>query len=303
MNETNNYLSRATARRRRRRAYIFFMACGAAVFLLLGGGSWLFISSPLFKIGKIDIAGNNLVSQSDVLNLLNTRITEGAWWKSLFGFGNMLVWPDKIIGAGDLVFYPAIKSVSISKNYFNRTVFVKIEERQPIGIWCYRGTQINTGINADTASSSSGPRQSAYNPRESATCWWFDDEGVIFRRSPTTQGNLIAIVKDYSQTGGGLNSKILPDRFMKNFLSVIRVMQKSSLNEKEILLKDLAVEEVEVLTGSGSDSGGAGSPKLYFSLRFPADSALAAIEHLQEKPGLKNLKYIDFRVENKVYYK
>ena len=153
---------------------------------------------------------------------------------------------------------------------------MKIEERQPIGIWCYE---------------------------DSGSCWWFDDEGVIFRRSPTTQGNLIAIVKDYSQTGGGLNSKILPDRFMKNFLSIIQVMQKSSLDEKEILLKDLAVEEVEVLLGAGPDSSGGRGPMLYFSLRFPADSALAAIEHLQEKPGLKNIKYIDFRVENRVYYR
>ncbi len=293
--------------------FVFFTAFSVVFFLGLVGTGWLFISSPLFQIKKIDITGNNLVAHADVISLLHAKIFSGAWWKLLLGAENILVWPDTLVNANDMVFYPAIKTVSISKNYFRRTVSVKVHEREPIGVWCYQGTRTDVDIvrtnvdytqnNADNNTQTISPKtqspigfsdSSASVPRLSASCWWFDDGGVAFKRSPSTEGKLIMTVQDYSQKGG-LNSKILPDRFIGNFLSVIRVIQKSSVDEKEILVKDIAREEVEVLTHNG--------PKLYFSLRFPADSALTAIEHLQGKPSFKNLRYIDFRVENKVYYK
>ncbi|OGZ54373.1 MAG: hypothetical protein A3B25_01770 [Candidatus Ryanbacteria bacterium RIFCSPLOWO2_01_FULL_48_26] len=297
MQRAKNYLSEIAVRRRRRRVYSFIGGICIAVFFLIVGGGWFFVLSPFFQIEKIDIAGTALVSRSDAVSLLQATVAGGTWWKSLLGFGNILVWPDTLREARDLVFYPAVKDVSISKNYFERTVSVKIEERESIGIWCFHDARKHAD---DTQNNEESFQQlsAASVPRESASsCWWFDDEGVIFRRSPSAEGNLITIIRDYSQKSRGLNSKILPSKYIKNFLSIIGVIRESKAGLKEVVIKDLALEEVEAL--ARTESG----PKLYFSLRFPANSALAAIGHLYAKPGFKNLHYIDFRVENKVYYK
>ncbi len=273
MQESQNYISEISVRRRRRRIYALLGMLGVAICVLAAGANWVFISSPFFQIEKVDISGNTLISRSDAMTLLEAGIVSGAWWKSVLGLNNMLVWPDSLTRAGSAAFYPIVKNVTISKNYFKRTVSVTIEEREPIGVWCYEN---------------------------SGTCWWFDGEGVIFRRSPSAKGNLITVIRDYSQKGAGLNSKILPDQYVKNFLTIMEVMKKSKLGVKEIVIKDLALEEVEVRTRA--EPGPAG-PILYFSLRSPSESALAAIQYLYGKPGFKNLEYIDFRVENKAYFK
>ncbi|MEK7507828.1 MAG: hypothetical protein AAB602_01965 [Patescibacteria group bacterium] len=308
MQEIKNYLSDITVRRRRRRIFAIIGLLCAVIFLLTAGGSWFFISSPFFQIEKIIITGNTFVSQSDAMSLLRATIITGAWWKSLLGLENILVWPDTLSQAGNPVFYPAVKNVSISKNYFKRTVSVRIEERESIGTWCFQKTQISDDVNADERGSAQkiGVGAIGENPRinlreSTSVCWLFDDEGIIFKRSPSTEGNLLMIVRDYSQKAAGLNSKIIAGQYMENFLSIIRVIRESSLGLKEMVIKNLALEEVEVLTRVGA--AGTENPKFYFSLRFPANGALAAIESLYAKPGFKNLEYIDFRVENKVYYK
>ena len=39
------------------------------------------------------------------------------------------------------------------------------------------------------------------------------------------------------------------------------------------------------------------------SLRFPADDDLAVLQSLMSKPSFNNLQYVDFRVENRAFYK
>ena len=302
MQDVDSYLFRDAKRRRRRRRIFFPLAAlGVIFFSFVIGGSWVLIASPVFQLTEIYVTGNNLVPREDVINLLQSRILSAARWKRFLGLGNILVWPEKL-RAEEMAFYPTIQNISIEKEYMRRRITATIEERVAIGVWCYQKTQINAdvyadergftvGIKADTISEN--PR---INPHESASsCWRFDDQGVIFRRSPATEGGLITTVRDFSQTAGGMNSKILPERFLENFLSIMIVIRRAGINERGIMIKDLVREEVEVATSVG--------PTLYFSLRFPADGALSAISRLERAPGLKKLQYVDFRVEDKVYYR
>lgn len=291
MPDTQSFVSDVHAKRKKRRFYFFLALVFGLLYALALGASWLILRSSLFHIQKITITGNEAVATDDILSLLQSRVLRSEPVKALLGFNNILIWPDEL-GAGDLIFIPSLKSVKIEKSYRERSIAVTVGERKPYGIWC---------LHPNSAPPASGLRQSeSAHPNEiylatGAECWWFDDEGVIFKRAISAQGSLIVTVNDNSQTGLGLNSKILPNDFISRASSVFRVLQASNLNIKGIRLRDLALQELEVETYDG--------PKLYFSLRFPADNAQAVIENFAQKSGFGRLQYLDFRVENRVYYK
>ncbi len=272
MPNQDNYVSEVHERRKKRRFYFFSTIILTLIYAVIVGAISTVLRSPLFHLQKITITGNETVVDSDILSLLQSHVVRSEPIKALLGFNNILIWPDEL-GAGDLIFLPSIKSFKVEKNYRERSVLVTVEERRPIGIWCFVKPQTDA----------------------ESYCWWFDDEGVIFKRAIAAQGSLIVTVNDYSQAGSGLNSKILPSDFIPSILSIFHVLQASSLNIQEIRLRDLALQELEAATYNG--------PIIYFSLRFPAENARAVIENFLAKPGFSKLQYLDFRVENRVYYK
>lgn len=290
-------LSDVYKKENRRRRRVIFCIIALAVYGAFLGSAWLIIRSPLFQVQSVEIKGNKTVPSESIRALINRKISAGSFWKKTLGVQNMFAWPE-YFSSDDLRIIPELKSISIEKNYRKRTASITVEERQPFGVWCLSEPQINadnTPISADMNNSgiSENPRS---NPRESASsCWWFDNEGTLFARALNVEGNLIAVVNDYSQKNLGAGSNILPSEFIPNMFSIFQVLSKSDFSVKEIRLDDINLQEVEVDTYEGL--------KLYFSLRFPADNALAVIQSLKNQPGLNKLQYIDFRIENRAYYK
>lgn len=291
---------------RRRRRVIFWIIALIAYCVFLGA-TWLVVRSPLFRIQNMEISGNKTVSNENIRALAERKISNGSFWKKALGVQNMLVWPEHF-SSDDLRIIPELKSVLARKNYGKRTIVIAVKERRPFGVWCFVKPQMNadeTLINADTSNGniSENPR---INLRESASdCWWFDDDGTLFTKALKVEGNLITVVNDYSQKNLGAGSKILPNEFIPNIFSVFQVISESDFSVKEIRLNDIHLQEVEVDTYGGSPAGvsAKAGPKLYFSLRFPADNTLAVIQSLKNQPGLGKLQYIDFRLENRAYYK
>jgi hypothetical protein len=133
------------------------------------------------------------------------------------------------------------------------------------------------------------------NPSGDESCFWFDNTGTLFQKAFDTEGSELFAVHDYAQTGLGVGGKILPDLFISNLISILDTIEASSLTIKEIALNDLSLEEIDVSTYNG--------PMLYFSLRFSASEDLPVLQELMEKPGFSSLQYVDFRTENRAYYK
>ncbi len=303
--ETPVLWSDVRSREERRRARIFSILVLLVICGLLIGGAWTVIYSPLFMVKSIEITGNNNISSDNIITLATAEIFRDSFWKRVLGTENILIWPDGFSGNG-LKFLPELKSLSIQKSYGQRKIKIVAEEKKPFGVWCLNNTQISADekqINADinNAQPSADIKNSISenqlsNPRESAfNCWWFDSSGTIFQKAIGVEGNLIATLNDYSQKNIGLNSKILPDEFIPNIFSIFRAVSESGLSVKETRLNDLALQEIEVDTYDGL--------KIYFSLRFSADNVPEVIKSLKEKITFGNLQYLDFRVENRVYYR
>ena len=268
--ELDSYLSEKQKKKKRLRKYLLFATVFMVVYAIAVGVAWTFLRSPIFKANAIVVTGNQTVSSGDVITLLqSTTLRDHNFIKSLMGFKNMLIWPDAL-GAADLRLIPQIATLTTSKSYLSQTITVKVTERMPFAIWCVA-------------------------PQAEEKCYWFDDTGTAFRRTFDTQGSLMFAIHDYSQSDPGLNGKILPSPFVDNLISIVNVVRESGVDIKEIALKDIGLQEIDLTTYNG--------PDVYFSLRFPADNDLGVLQSLMAKPTFGKLQYVDFRVENRAYYK
>ena len=185
------------------------------------------------------------------------------------GLDNVFAWPEEF-SKEDLADLPAISSIEIERRIFDRKISVAVEERERVGIWCF----------------------SEVEPKR---CFWFDPNGILFMEGYFAEGNLIPLLEDHSREPLALGDRALEARFLPNLVSIFSALDSIRLSIREVRLSDLGREEVEAYTYEG--------PKLLFSLRFPAAGVPDAIRAVEKITALSKLQYIDFRVENKVYYK
>ncbi len=265
MANSSIYIPEFREKKKHRRLYLIPLYVFLALYFVAIAAGWLLLASPFFKVAKIEVVGNSTGSEGEILGFLKSKIPGRGLGKSLLGFDNLLAWPEAI-SSSDLALLPAIKSLSIVKSYRDRILVVNVDERTAFGVWCAEDE-----------------------------CWWFDDAGVIFKKAVSSEGSLIHTVRDSSRRTLGVNSKILPDAFITNAISIFTFLSDSGFNIQEINLRDLALREMEISTYDG--------PKLYVSLALPADDFVQVVNEFRSRTGFKNLKYLDFRVENKLYYK
>jgi|GEM_PF-1791231 len=267
-------------KRRRRRRYFFWFLIVVCIGVVIFGTWWLVLRSPLFLVQHINVTGNREIPEDAIVDLIKAKALRESSIKRWIGLASMFVWPETLT-QDDLKPVPLARTVAIEKSYRERTITVTVAEREPYGIWC-------------------NMRNDAEPTQIEMECWWFDRDGVLFKKALAAEGNLIRVINDYSQKLPRLSEKILPERLISNLVSVLETLEQSSLSLKEVRLDDVSSESIEVRTNDG--------PKLLFSLRFPAHNTLAVIQKLfsaegGSASGGKNLQYIDFTVENRAYYK
>lgn len=265
---SQNYVQEFGEGRRRRKRRLHWLVAGGGVYLLSLGFLYLLLNTSLFRAKSIEISTNSSqISGEDVLALLRSRVTATSWGNRLLGANHLLVWPETFT-RDDLRLLPSIKRVEVKKDYGQKTIALNVVEREPYGIWCFE-------------------------VRSPSLCLWFDEEGIPFKQGFSTEGNLIRVVRDYSKAGP--EDAVLPQEFVGNMLSILKILEVSGLSIQEIALRNISLEEVEAHTVNG--------PTILFSLRFPPEGTLEVVNSLRERGGFHSLQYIDFRVEHRAYYK
>ena len=161
-----------------------------------------------------------------------------------------------------------IAEINFQKKYSEKKVTIEIRERKGSGVWCLVF---------------------------SGKCFWFDEEGTIISEAPKTEGFLILKIDDYTKRPVETGEKILNGKFLDNFFGVIRSLRQLPLGISEIRMDDLALQEFKVALKNG--------PDLLFSFRFYPEFLGNAISFVKNKGDFSKLNYIDFRVENRVYYR
>lgn len=257
---------------------MWWLAAIVSIFVIALFFVWIVAESPIFRIDHFVVAGNQAVASGEIMSLLQTSASRHRTiWSSILGMNNMLTWPT-VLATSDVALVPQLATAALEKNYTNHIVTVSVAERKPLAIWCEMPP-----LNADG------------NPSGDEFCFWFDNTGTLFQKAFDTEGSKLFAVHDYTQKGLGIGEKILPDVFVPKLLSALDAITESGLTVKEIALNDLSLEEINVSTYNG--------PTLYFSLQFSAAEDLPVLQQLLQKQDFNSLQYVDFRTENRAYYK
>ncbi|MCX7589439.1 MAG: FtsQ-type POTRA domain-containing protein [Patescibacteria group bacterium] len=227
---------------------------------------YIIIYSPIFKIQEIKINGLNQVSEKEINNFLIINLFNNSFIKKILSSKNILIWPENL--DNNLKMFFTIKSVQIKKDFLNRKIEINVIERKPFGIWCLISQN---------------------------ECLEFDSDGILFKKTFLSEGNLILKINDYSLRNLNIGAKVLPDRLLDIFLNIISMLKQQNIAFSDVNIKDINLEEMEIKVFNG--------PKIYFSLRFPPPDVEQIIDDFKNKNIFNKLEYIDLRVENRVYYK
>ncbi len=261
---------------------IFFGAIILAVIIIFGL-VYTVCYSGVFKIKKISISGLQGISSDELTANLKDFFIKNSAIASFLGSNNILVWqtdPKEFLKE-----YPQLENLDIEKDYFSREVSINATEREKFGIWCAQ-----TPNNAEQAQ----PQNNAEN--SASQCGWFDKSGVLFAEAPIIETEILNRVNDSSGRNINIGDTVLPSEFMPNLAAIFDILDKENLNTKTVYLDDLALQEVYTKAASGD-------PKIYFSLNFNPEFSLAAINSLKDSGQWSKIGYVDFRVENRAYYK
>jgi len=332
--QSHFYLAQVRKEKKRRLLKLKIYGGLFIFFALIVGAIYLIVYSPLFKIKQINVEcaltnaeeAQICKDKDKIITDLKDFFVHQSKITRFLGPDNILIWNNK---KNDQILktYPKLLQVLITKDYLERVIKIEFKEREKFGIWCLitrinadytqinadSQTQINTDspakifernlggqaqINADNISVNqrNNLRESAFSQRESASCWWFDKNGILFEEAPLSEGNLINKVDDFSERALKIGEPALEERLFSNLIKIFEVLEKSDLKIKSLRLEKLELQEIVANPLNNS------FPKIYFSLRIDPKFAIAALESLKNL-GLERIEYIDLRVENRAYYK
>lgn len=259
------------------------IAAAAGFLILLGGVFYVVVYSSLFHITRIDTDMSTDLYGFNVVDNLKSFFVNRSNLAKFLGSDNILVWNASKLGEFEKI--PEIAEISLKKDYIERTIDISVKLRERFGVWCENGQQITNTTSTEQQTDNIA-----------TSCWWFDKDGILFAVAPSLEGNAINKVDDFSGRNLSLGDSALDENFISNLIGIFGVLEKSGLGIRALKIENLALQEIIFEQSQTS------LPKIYFSLRSNPEFALAAINDLK-KNGLEKMEYIDFRVENKGYYK
>lgn len=262
--------------------------------ILIISGVIYFVSSPFFKIKKIEVSEISDLSSSEIILRLKEFFANKSKLSAFLGGDNILIWTGNV--EDFLKTEPSFESLEIKKNYFTKEIIIKAAEREKFGIWCEQEEINKNPSEAVIGFSIDNPTTTIENSESrKERCFWFDKNGVLFKETAVIESEIFKRVNDFSSRNLKLGETVLPQRLFANLIKIFGVLERVNLNAKTLCLKDLALEEVYVESVS--------DPKIFFSLRNDPEFSLSAIDAFKKSSRWEKISYIDFRVENKAYYR
>ena len=269
------FLSDLEERKKNRRRKLRRLVVVGVVVVLGVVGWWSVFQAPWTRVETVEVSGLRRVPEAAVLGMMYAQI-QRSFTGSIFGKEHFFAIP-RSIDPEIIVAIPNIVGIDIERDFRNRAIRIAVREREPFGIWCFK-------------------------KERPIKCVWFDDEGIGFEPAPAAEGNLIRSVSDYAQEPVALGEPVIRKEYMKPLASIFAVFQSSSVRVREIEYRDPSLAEIVASTYDG--------PELFFSLRFETNQAIPVLEDLLTEdvrgkliPRFRDLEYIDFRVEQRAYYK
>jgi len=257
------------------------------VLFLILALSYVLFFSPIFEIKEIKISGDYTIEDEEIYNTLNDILDK----KILIFFDHnniFLIQKNSLFKTLNKNF-PQILSIKMNKNIINKTLVLNIMERREVGIYC----------EGKFAPLEPQENESAALEYSQGECYYIDVNGVIFEKAPQTSGTLILVIKDLSLVDAKIGESIIGPELLTELINLrIYLSDQLSLKVVDFVIDSNILKEIRINTNEG-----------WYLLLDPSRSLLEQAEDLRLaldekiKDERSNLKYIDLRIENRVYYK
>ncbi len=236
------------------------------VLLSLGTVFYFIQIGDFLKAKSFEVRGADFLSQGELLGELKPLVNQGFLGKVL-GENNILAW-NNVPFQGLYNKFPRIAGISINRDVFAGKVIIEVKEKEKLVIWCL--------VSADA-------------------CYWVDENGQIFDSAPSVQGRIVRAVKDYSpERPLKVGDRVLPAEGVNNLNKIFDLVNSLSFSIKETKVSDIKYQELSVFLEGG--------PELRFSLNIDPRFGEAVLKSLSDSAEWQRIRYVDLRVENRVYY-
>ncbi len=235
-----------------------------AIFLGFSLLFFLVFFSPAFRVKEVSFFGEAIGNTDVFKSELEREISGQGVIFSVLGPDNILFW--ELTGKTEeslLSRNPEAENISISRNFLTRKVSVSVPARERFGVVC----------GADNA------------------CFWINEKGLAFSEAPLSEGGLMN--KIFLSRNIKAGELILNENLMANAVKIFSVLDKTNVRAKSLVINE---EFLEARTASGI------TPQMLFSLKVDPTFILAAVREAFKK-GWGKYSVMDFRVENRMYYK
>lgn len=272
-------------RKKRPRRTIFFLG----LFLcLLGGAAAIAIFLPFFEVKGITVQGTEDAVMAEIEQLVRQELG-GKFWRVIPEKSILVARTDKI-SQRITDSYPTVESVSVSRVWPD-ILSVRVKEREQTAIWCRIE---KSGVPIGTTTPDIAPE------RKTRECFCLDAQGVLFRESPLIKGITLNI---YSSRVARIRDVAVDPRLTGFILGAQKGAREIQTVDKNVFLE---ANEFEIISNEDVRADLASGGQIYFNPSLALEQQLEALRltiQNEVKENYRLVKYIDLRIEGRVYYK
>jgi len=247
--------------------YVFLLF----IFLLVVSTYVIFLDK--LQIGNIVFRGLENIEEGEIRKNVEALLKERLFF--IFPKSNVFLAGGEEIENRLRKTFPRIDFIDINKDFFPPALFLDIKERSLWAIWCRVYSEL------------------------AEECYYMDEEGIIFGRSPQFSGTLITKIKDFSST----TSSLLSSPLLARELHSIKVFKEGEnafqeLRGLQFMFDERNRDSFEIETLEGWRV-------ILDSDADPEESLANLMLSLREQIKEQRIKldYIDLRLGNKIFYK
>lgn len=220
--------------------------------------------SSVFRVRTITVQGNRVATDGELKALLVKKLDARGHIARWLGSDNVWYWFSARVNGDPSI--PAADTVEITTDLFQRAVMIAIKERTFKGVWC-----------ADT-------------------CVGFDKNGVAYFLAPEVYGSLLLKIDDENKTPVTLGAPVIADDAARTHMfGTLDVLMAKGVALDRVTVKDVSLREWEAESIHGT--------VFKFTMDFVPTNLGGVLDDLRGKTAFDTLSYVDFRVQNRVYYK
>lgn len=246
----------------------------ALAVILVGGlftGLYFFLRSDTFRVTAFTVDGQKTFTADEVKEALVADISARCSTCTFFGPDSMLFWHEGT--AQDVPgLFPYVESASVSRSLFSRSVAVQVTEREKRMVWCL-------------VEGEGGGR----------TCYWMDPKGRALGEAPYMEGKAIVLAEERTVRTIEPGGQILSETEARNFTTALGLLENLGISTTAVVIDTMEQKEFSVMTSEG--------PVVRFSFLFDPAPLVSGFKDLRAAGGWQELRVVDARVENRLYYK